>query len=128
MQPLPHRGETFTDSRNGGRTLRVSGHPEAGTVVLSVWDHGQCRASFRLPAGEVGEFVRALLTAAPPELPLPAAPSAGLTAPPGAAAAPSDARPLLTVPPMPEPAEPPDAGDDADEPPHTDCQAPTASG
>ncbi|HEV2088255.1 MAG TPA: hypothetical protein VGR21_08085 [Cryptosporangiaceae bacterium] len=100
VQPLPHRGDTFVDSRNGSRMLRVSGHPDAGTVVLSVWDHDRCRASFRLPASEVDELVRALLTAAPP--------------------APPETRPVLTVPPVPEPTEPPDAADDdAPAPPGT---------
>ena len=57
--PLPHRGEVFLDPRGEGRSLRVSGHRGAATVVLSIWRQGECRATFRLSGGEVDEFVRA---------------------------------------------------------------------
>jgi hypothetical protein len=67
--PLPHRGEIFLDPRGEGRSLRISGHPDAATVVLSIWDHGQCRATFRLPAGQVDALLRAVLIAAPPPAP-----------------------------------------------------------
>ena len=73
--PLPHRGETFLDPRGEGRSIRVSGHRGAATVVLSIWQHGECRATFRLAGSEVDGFVRALLAAAPP-----AAPAGGSTA------------------------------------------------
>ena len=67
--PLPHRGDVFLDPRGEGRSLRVSGHRGAATVVLSIWRQGECRATFRLSAGEVDEFIRALLNAAPPSAP-----------------------------------------------------------
>jgi hypothetical protein len=67
--PLPHRGETFLDPRGEGRSIRISGHRGAATVVLSIWQHGECRATFRLGGAEVDGFIRALLAAAPPQAP-----------------------------------------------------------
>lgn len=67
--PLPHRGDVFLDPRGEGRSLRVSGHRGAATVVLSIWRQGECRATFRLSGSEIDEFVGALLTAAPPSAP-----------------------------------------------------------
>ncbi|GAA0264341.1 hypothetical protein [Cryptosporangium japonicum] len=67
--PLPHRGDVFLDPRGEGRSLRVSGHRGAATVVLSIWRQGECRATFRLAGSEVDEFIRALLNAAPPSAP-----------------------------------------------------------
>jgi hypothetical protein len=67
--PLPHRGETFLDPRGEGRSIRVSGHRGAATIVLSIWQRGECRATFRLAGAEVDGFVRALLAAAPPAAP-----------------------------------------------------------
>jgi len=72
--PLPSRGEVLIDPRGEGRTLRVSGHPDAATVVLSVWEYNQCRATFRLAANQVDALVRAILTAAPPSAPEPGVP------------------------------------------------------
>ncbi|SHN05445.1 hypothetical protein [Cryptosporangium aurantiacum] len=81
--PLPHRGDVFLDPRGEGRSLRVSGHRGAATVVLSIWRQGECRATFRLAGSEVDDFIRALLSAAPP-----AAPGADLPAVAGEAVAP----------------------------------------
>lgn len=67
--PLPHRGETFLDPRGEGRSIRLSGHRGAATIVLSIWQHGECRATFRLAGSEVDGFIRALLSAAPPSAP-----------------------------------------------------------
>lgn len=72
--PLPHRGEVFVDPRGDARTLRVSGHPDAATVVLSIWENTQCRATFRLAAHQVDALVGAILSAAPPRAPQPQAP------------------------------------------------------
>ncbi|MFG1920364.1 hypothetical protein [Cryptosporangium sp. NPDC048952] len=82
--PLPHRGDVFLDPRGEGRSLRVSGHRGAATVVLSIWRQGECRATFRLAGSEVDEFIRALLNAAPPS-----APGTDLPAVAGEALAPS---------------------------------------
>jgi hypothetical protein len=80
--PLPLRGETFLDPRGEGRSLRVSGHPDSGTVVLSVWRHSECQGTFRVASGEIDALVRALLSAAPPTAPVPTAPhGVGPTAP-----------------------------------------------
>lgn len=74
--PLPHRGEVFLDPRGEGRSLRISGHRDVATVVLSIWRHGECRATFRLAGSEVDEFIRALQSAAPPSAPSSGAPPA----------------------------------------------------
>lgn len=96
--PLPHRGEILLDPRGEGRSLRISGHEDAATVVLSIWDRGRCRATFRLPAGQVDALVRAVLAAAPPAAPeiptvagapsVPAASTPTASAPAGTAASP----------------------------------------
>jgi hypothetical protein len=59
--PLPNRGEVFLDPRGEGRSLRVSWHPDENTLVLSLWQLGQCRATFRLQTEEVPDLVRALV-------------------------------------------------------------------
>jgi hypothetical protein len=59
--PLPVRGDVFTDPRGEGRTLRVSWHQDEHTLVLSMWQLGQCRATFRLPSDKVPELVKALV-------------------------------------------------------------------
>ncbi len=70
--------------------LRVSYHPEAGRIVLSIWDHDVCMSTFRLAPEDVPELVRGLTTLLlPPEaedtpitgpstvaIPLPAPPKA----------------------------------------------------
>ena len=58
--PLPSTGEVFLDARDDGRGLRVSWHPEADVVVLSLWRGGTCAGSFRLPIDEVPELIRVL--------------------------------------------------------------------
>jgi hypothetical protein len=59
---LPARGEVFVDQRGTERALRVSWHPEAGLVVLSLWRECRCVGTFRLEAEEVPAFVNALVT------------------------------------------------------------------
>ena len=61
MLPLPNRGEVFLDPRGEGRSLRVSWHRDRSTLVLSLWQLGQCRATFRLATEEVPDLVRALV-------------------------------------------------------------------
>jgi hypothetical protein len=60
--PLPSRGEVFLDPRGEGRSLRVSWHRDANTLVLSLWQLGQCRATFRVPTEDVPDLVRALVS------------------------------------------------------------------
>jgi hypothetical protein len=59
--PLPNRGEVFLDPRGQGRSLRVSWHREENMLVLSLWQLGQCRATFRLLTEDVPDLVRALV-------------------------------------------------------------------
>jgi hypothetical protein len=49
-----------------GRALRVSSHPEAGRVVLSIWQDATCVATVRLAEQDVPELVRALSAALVP--------------------------------------------------------------
>ena len=43
-----------------GRRLRVSSHPDAGRVVLSIWQDDVCRATLRLAEEDVPELVKML--------------------------------------------------------------------
>ncbi|MDQ1680815.1 MAG: hypothetical protein QOI42_1674 [Frankiaceae bacterium] len=43
----------FDDARGGGRALRVTWHPDAQLLVLSVWRDGVCIASHRMTADEL---------------------------------------------------------------------------
>ena len=58
--PLPATGEVFLDERGDARSLRVSWHPEADLVVLSLWRHGVCAGTFRLPMSEVPDLIDVL--------------------------------------------------------------------
>ncbi len=53
-------GSVFIDDRGGDRALRVSWHPEAGVVVLSLWRDNVCAGSFRLPADEIPALLATL--------------------------------------------------------------------
>jgi hypothetical protein len=57
--PLPTLGEVFVDLRGEERTMRVSRHPNASVVVVSLWTGRTCRASFRLRAEDVPRLVAA---------------------------------------------------------------------
>lgn len=59
-RPLPETGSIFLDARGGNRALRVSWHPEADLVVLSLWRESLCAGSFRLHIDEVPEFIEML--------------------------------------------------------------------
>jgi hypothetical protein len=60
VRPLPETGSVFLDDRGGDRALRVTWHPEAGLVVLSLWRENVCAGSFRVRADEVGALIAAL--------------------------------------------------------------------
>jgi len=62
-RPLPETGSIFLDARGGDRALRVSWHPEAGVVVLSLWRDDVCAGSFRLAVDEVPEMIDVLRSA-----------------------------------------------------------------
>jgi hypothetical protein len=64
----------FGDPRSPARRLRASWHPENGLVVLSIWDHERCAATFRLPIEHVPAFMHLLVDAladtSMPQLPI----------------------------------------------------------
>ena len=71
ISPLPRHGDVVVGRDAAGRTLRVSGHPEAGRVVLSIWQDTLCRATVRLLPEDVPALVErlsrsAVETATPP--------------------------------------------------------------
>lgn len=55
------RGEVFLDARGHGRAMRMTWHPEADVVVLSLWREATCVGTFRLPHAEVGAFIDTLV-------------------------------------------------------------------
>jgi len=60
ISPLPSRGSTLLGRDAAGRRLRVSSHPDAGRVVLSIWQDDVCRATLRLAEEDVPELVKML--------------------------------------------------------------------
>jgi hypothetical protein len=60
ISPLPRHGSTLLGRDTAGRRLRVSSHPEAGRVVLSIWQDDVCRGTLRLAPEDVPELVRML--------------------------------------------------------------------
>jgi len=60
VSPLPRRGSTIAGRDAAGRRLRISSHPDAGRVVLSIWPAEICRATLRLAEEDVPELVRML--------------------------------------------------------------------
>jgi hypothetical protein len=71
ISPLPRHGDVVVGRDAAGRTLRISGHPEAGRVVLSIWQDTLCRATIRLVPEDVPALLEmlsrsAVETSAPP--------------------------------------------------------------
>lgn len=64
MAPLPAWRGVVVDRDRAGRALRVSGHPELGRVVLSLWDGDQCIGTLRVAPQDVPDLVHALTSAA----------------------------------------------------------------
>ncbi len=60
ISPLPSLGDAVSSRDLAGRWLRVSAHPEAGRVVLSLWQDDMCRATFRVAPDDVPELVALL--------------------------------------------------------------------
>jgi len=60
VSPLPRQGSTLLGRDTAGRRLRVSSHPDAGRVVLSIWQDDICRATLRLAEEDVPELVKML--------------------------------------------------------------------
>ena len=71
---MPKRGEVFFDHRRPDRSLRLSPHPDAGVVVLSIWNGGVCQATFQLPGDQVAMFIDTLRNTAPPPGAVPLSP------------------------------------------------------
>jgi hypothetical protein len=88
VQAEQARGEVFLDARGNGRALRLSWHPEADVVVLSLWRDQLCAGTFRLPQADVAAFIDALVDGLrdapgvhlPPPLPSHVAPTAHASA------------------------------------------------
>lgn len=59
-RPLPTSGSVLVDARGGDRALRVTWHPEAEMVVLSLWRENVCAGSFRIPAADVPALISTL--------------------------------------------------------------------
>jgi hypothetical protein len=55
------RGDVFLDARGNGRAMRLSWHPEADVVVLSLWREDTCAGTFLMPHEDVGAFIDALV-------------------------------------------------------------------
>jgi hypothetical protein len=64
ISPLPRHGDVMVGRDVAGRTVRVSGHPESGRVVLSIWQDSVCRATVRLAPDDVPAFVEMLTRSA----------------------------------------------------------------
>ena len=73
VTPMPAQGEVIVGRDVAGRVLRMSSHPEIDRVVLSIWQGGQCLATFRIAPDDVPGLVAALISTA---LPTPAPESA----------------------------------------------------
>jgi hypothetical protein len=56
----PLTGEVFSDARGDGRAMRVNWHESEGVVVLSLWKGAICTATFRVPAADLPDLLRAL--------------------------------------------------------------------
>ena len=62
--PLPVDTGVLTDARGGGRAMRVTWHPEAGSaglVVMSLWHDQLCISTFRLARADVPALVQTLV-------------------------------------------------------------------
>lgn len=62
VSPLPRRGGVHFDARNDGRALRVSAHPETGSVVLSIWRGDECVATHYVASDDLPELIKMLAT------------------------------------------------------------------
>ncbi|MDT7537125.1 MAG: hypothetical protein QOI82_710 [Actinomycetota bacterium] len=63
VSPLPRRGGVSFDRRDDGRALRVSAHPETGSVTISIWREDRCVATHQLLAADVPQVIEMLANA-----------------------------------------------------------------
>jgi hypothetical protein len=75
--PLPNLGDVFADVRDGDRAMRVSYHPDADILVISLWSDRTCRATFQLPGRELSRLSTLLTEIAHTDDDPPAAPGGG---------------------------------------------------
>jgi hypothetical protein len=61
VTPLPSIGDVIVGRDVAGRELRISGHPDADRLVLSIWQSSQCLATVRLARADVPDVTRALV-------------------------------------------------------------------
>ena len=66
VTPLPRRGGVHFDRAHPGGTLRISGHPEVGVVVVSIWRGDYCVIAHELPVGDVPDVIQAFAQALVP--------------------------------------------------------------
>jgi hypothetical protein len=66
VSPLPSAGDIVVGRDRAGRILRISSHPEADRVVLSIWQGTGCLATLRLAPADIPDLVRVLTAAALP--------------------------------------------------------------
>jgi hypothetical protein len=60
VSALPRRGGIHLDARDHGRALRISAHPEAGSVVLSIWRADECLATHHVAMTDVPDLIKML--------------------------------------------------------------------
>jgi len=60
VSPLPRRGGVSFDRRDDGHVLRVSAHPEAGTVTISIWRDDRCVATHQMLVADVPQVIEML--------------------------------------------------------------------
>jgi hypothetical protein len=60
VSPLPRRGGVSFDRRDDGRALRVSAHPESGSVTISIWRDDRCVATHQVCTTEVPQLIEML--------------------------------------------------------------------
>jgi hypothetical protein len=66
VTPLPRRGGVHLDRAHPGSTLRISGHPERGVVIVSIWRGDYCVITHEVPVAEVPDVIQTLAQALVP--------------------------------------------------------------
>lgn len=62
-RPDGSRREWLVDARDDGRRMELSWHRRQRLVVLSLWQRGTCRATFRLPVADAPAVIALLSNA-----------------------------------------------------------------
>lgn len=58
---LPTLGDIVVGRDVAGRVLRISSHPDADRVVLSIWQEARCLATVRLARADIPAVTHALI-------------------------------------------------------------------